>query len=58
MRLLIGSQANFRISERWPWLVYVVLSVASIVLLILLFLLGREANTHHDRTRPAPGPST
>jgi hypothetical protein len=45
-------------SERWPWLVYVVLSVASVVLLILLFLLGREAIAHHDRTQSAPGPST
>lgn len=36
-------------SERWPWLVYVVLSLASLVLLLLLGLLGREAIARHDR---------
>jgi hypothetical protein len=36
-------------SERWPGLVYVVLSLASLVLLILLILLGREAIARHDR---------
>jgi hypothetical protein len=44
-------------SERWPWLVYVVLSVASLVLLLLLGLLGREAIQQHDRAESAPGPS-
>jgi hypothetical protein len=41
-------------SERWPWLVYVVLSVASLVLLVLLALLGREAIARHDRTASTP----
>jgi hypothetical protein len=41
-------------SERWPWLVYVVLSAASLVLLVLLVLLGREAIARHDRTPAAP----
>jgi hypothetical protein len=40
-------------SERWPWLVYVVLSVASLVLLVLLGLLGREAIAQHDRRASA-----
>jgi hypothetical protein len=45
-------------SERWPWLVYVVLSVASLVLLVLLALLSREAIARHDRTQATPGSST
>jgi hypothetical protein len=44
-------------SERWPWLVYVVLSAASLVLLILLGLLGREAIARHDGGRTASGAS-
>jgi hypothetical protein len=44
-------------SERWPWLVYVVLSVASLVLLGILALLGREAIARHDRAPPTPGAS-
>jgi hypothetical protein len=36
-------------SERWPWLVYVVLSAASLALLGILTLLGREAIARHDR---------
>lgn len=35
-------------TERSPWLVYVVLGVASLVLLGLLGLLGREAIARHD----------
>jgi hypothetical protein len=31
------------LTERWPWLVYVVLATASVVLLVLLVLLGRKA---------------
>ena len=45
-------------SERWPWLVYVVLSAASLVLLILLGLLGREAIAHHDHNRATSGASS
>jgi hypothetical protein len=44
-------------SERWPWLVYVVLSVASLVLLGILGLLGREAIARHDRSPPTSGAS-
>lgn len=36
-------------SERWPWLIYLVLSMASLVLIALLFALGREAVARHDR---------
>jgi hypothetical protein len=39
-------------SERWPWLVYVVLGIASAVLLGLLGLLGREAIARHDAAVP------
>jgi hypothetical protein len=35
-------------TERWPWLVYVVLSVASLALLSILALLAREAITRRD----------
>lgn len=35
-------------TERWPWLVYVVLGVASTVLLLILIALGREALRQHD----------
>jgi hypothetical protein len=37
-------------TERWPWLVYVVLGAASLVLLAILVALGREALRRHDRT--------
>jgi hypothetical protein len=40
-------------TERMPWLVYVVLGVASAVLLGLLGLLGREAIARHDAARPS-----
>ncbi len=40
-------------SERWPWLVYVVLASASAVLLLILGLLAREAIHQHD-ARQAP----
>jgi hypothetical protein len=36
-------------SERWPWLICLVLSMASLVLVGLLFLLGREAIARQDR---------
>jgi hypothetical protein len=36
-------------TERWPWLVYVVLGAASLVLLGILGVLGREAVNRHDR---------
>jgi hypothetical protein len=41
------------LTERWPWLVYVVLGTASVVLLVLLVLLGREAMARHDRRAAA-----
>jgi hypothetical protein len=37
-------------TERWPWLVYTVLGLASLVLLGLLGLLGRAAIARQDRT--------
>lgn len=42
-------------SDRWPWLVYVVLSLASLVLLALLLLLGREALVRHDKLSATGG---
>jgi hypothetical protein len=39
-------------TERSPWLVYVVLGAASLVLLGLLGLLGREAIARHDAAAP------
>jgi hypothetical protein len=42
-------------TERWPWLVYVVLGSAAAVLLGVLGALGREAVRHHDA---APGVNT
>lgn len=39
-------------SERWPWLVYVVLGAASLVLLAVLIALGREAVRRHDQAAP------
>lgn len=42
-------------SERWPWLVYGVLSLASLVLLALLLALGREAIGRHDRLSALSG---
>jgi hypothetical protein len=41
-------------SERWPWLVYVVLGSASIILLIVLALLAREAVRQHDAGQRVP----
>jgi hypothetical protein len=40
------------LTERWPWLVYVVLSAASLVLLGILGLLAREAVARHDASGP------
>ncbi len=42
-------------TERWPWLVYVVLGTASAVLLAILALLAREALARHDRRAAAGG---
>jgi hypothetical protein len=39
-------------TERWPWLVYVVLSVASLILLTILALLARQTAARHDATEP------
>jgi hypothetical protein len=35
-------------TERWPWLVYVVLGTASVILLAILAVLARKAMTRHD----------
>ncbi len=40
------------LSERWPWLIYVVLSGAALVLTGLLVQLARMAIDQHDATRP------
>jgi hypothetical protein len=40
-------------TERWPWLVYVVLGIASLVLLGILTLLGRQAIARHDAVSTA-----
>jgi hypothetical protein len=40
-------------TERWPWLVYVVLGVTSLVLLAILAALAREAVARHDRQAAA-----
>jgi hypothetical protein len=43
------------LTERWPWLVYVVLGAASVVLLAVLAALAREAVARHDRRAVSPG---
>jgi hypothetical protein len=35
-------------TERWPWLIYVVLGTASAVLIAILALLGKEVIRRHD----------
>jgi len=42
-------------SERWPWLVYLVLSSASLVLLVILGLLGRGAIRKYDAGERSAG---
>jgi hypothetical protein len=37
------------LTERWPWLIYVVLGTASVVLALVLLSLGRTAVEQHDR---------
>lgn len=41
------------LSERVPWLVYVVLAIASLALLGILFLLGRKVIARHDAEKAA-----
>lgn len=36
------------LTERWPWLVYVVLGTASLILLLILGVLARKAISRHD----------
>jgi hypothetical protein len=43
------------LTERWPWLVYVVLGAACVVLLGILLALGRTALAQHDQMAAAPG---
>jgi hypothetical protein len=40
-------------TERWPWLIYVVLGIASLTLIAILGVLAREAMRRHDATAPA-----
>jgi len=42
-------------SERWPWLIYVVLSIASLTLLGILGVLARDALRRHDRVEATSG---
>ena len=42
-------------TERWPWLVYVVLGAASLALLVMLAGLARAAIRRHDAMAPTPG---
>ncbi len=42
------------LGERAPWLVYLVLTAASLTLLGLLVLLARKATARHDATAPTP----
>jgi hypothetical protein len=35
-------------TERWPWVIYVVLGAASAVLIVILGMLAREVMRHHD----------
>lgn len=44
-------------TERWPWLIYVVLGAASVVLIGILALLGREVIRRHDAHATPPSPS-
>jgi hypothetical protein len=37
------------LAERWPWLIYLVLGFASLVLLVILALLARKAVVRHDQ---------
>ena len=37
------------LTERWPWLIYVVLSLASVVLVAIALSLSRAAIAQHDR---------
>jgi hypothetical protein len=43
-------------TERWPWLVYLVLGSAAAVLLAILGALGREALRRHDAAAVVPAP--
>jgi hypothetical protein len=44
------------LSERWPWLIYVVLGTAAVVLGVIIVDLARQAIVRHDTHHPAlPG---
>ncbi|HKI19350.1 MAG TPA: hypothetical protein VKA15_15795, partial [Isosphaeraceae bacterium] len=44
------------LSERWPWLIYVVLGTAAAVLGIMIVDLARQAIARHDAHHPTlPG---
>lgn len=49
------------LDQRMPWLVHVVLGAASLILLLILAALARQAIRRHDQTQPdqaAAGPAT
>jgi len=41
------------LSERWPWLIYLVLGAASLVLLVILAVLARQVMARHDAEQAA-----
>jgi hypothetical protein len=43
------------LTERWPWLIYVVLGTISVVLAVIIFSLARSAIAVHDRQVTAVG---
>jgi hypothetical protein len=53
-----GRPPPVPLTERWPWMVYVVLGTGSLVLLIILVLLAREAMARHDRQAGVLQPPT
>jgi hypothetical protein len=44
------------LSERWPWLIYLVLGAASLVLLGILAVLARQVMARHDAEQAAANP--
>jgi hypothetical protein len=37
------------LSEQWPWLIYLVLGAASLMLLVILAVLARQVMARHDK---------
>ena len=46
------------LTERWPWLIYVVLGLVSLVLGVLIVNVARTAIALHDQSLPAETPQT